>query len=161
MTRIDKSVVMANPLDRFPDADYAHIHIGTDTLRFYHRGNYQAGSLERFELSAAPTGSEWLVLSFNPQSESFLGNQPGFIFRFNHTVGVRKGVYRSLPNLNFVLRATGEATGKKLAGEFTGRVARYADNSTQNPSDSVDILGTFRINRTAAGALRAPLWVLP
>ncbi len=163
LTRIDKSPVMQNPLARFPEADYAHIAVGSssDTLRYYYRGNFVAGSPERFELAAGTTGADWLVFTFNPQAENFLNDQSGFVLRFAAAQAPLTGVYRSLPGLDVVIRSIAGTTGKKLVGEMIGRVGRFADAAATVAEDTVEIKGTFQLNRSNQGALKSPLWTSP
>jgi|GEM_PF-1763439 len=162
-TKVDGSRFQDHPLERFDQASYAHVILGTDTLRYYFSVNYTKAAPDQHEILQPDTGNGyWLTLDINPAQESFQISQPGFRFILEgHEPALGRFTCRALPENDLVIRLNASKDPSMAQGLLQGHC--HVLSSQIAPADSnLEVDGSFRLKRKRVGdGMASPLWRLP
>lgn len=158
-TRVNAERFIDHPLDRFDQVSYAHVLLGSDTLRYYFEANFLKGNPDDHEiLRIDPTDTSWLTFRINPSQESFQSSQTGFRFLMEgRTVALGKFTCKALPAGNMVIRLTSTSDPTMAQGLIQGPC--HILTSEKAPSDSnLALDGTFKLKRKTVWERQSPLW---
>lgn len=160
-TLVDSARVAANPLERFEQAGYMHIQIGSDTLAYYFLSNSGGTSPEEHEIARIADGDTlWAAWRINPTLETFGSGQSGFFFAFSGvTADLGRFTCRSAPVLDLALRTTASADPSLAKGLVQGK-CRIIESRKPAADSVLAITGQFQSKRRNSRP-SSPLWSLP
>lgn len=166
-TLVDGSTFADRPLDRFDQAGFLHLTVGTETLAYYFLSASNRNNPEEHEIalirasgaSGAPD-TAWAAWRVHPAQETFGSSQSGFLFAFSgRTQALGRFTCRSSPDLDLTLRATASGDPALARGLVQG-TCRLTEAETMPPDSVLAVTGEFRSRRRSA-ALSAPFWSRP
>jgi hypothetical protein len=158
-TLVDGSRFAAHPLERFQQASYLHLYIGSDTMAYY----FAASNLkDRFEIAGSPaTGGLWAGFLLGKTQETFQSSQPDFYLAFEaRAPGLGKFTCRSRPHKDLVIRQTVSADPLMATGLIQG-ACEIQRADTAFTDSTLNLEGAFRIKRKYLGGFVGNIWNLP
>lgn len=161
MSVVDGTRFAAQPLERFDQAGYMHIAVGSDTMKHYWFNIGTRNNPEDHEIAALDsTDTLWSAWRVNPSLETFGSSQAGFLFAFHgRNAALGQFTCRSRPDLGLALRSTASSDPTLARGLVQGSCRITASQSP--PADStLAITGEFRSKRRGGNPL-APFWRAP